>query len=133
MDFLGIGLPELVVILVLALIVVGPKRLPEAAAQIARAIREVRRYSAGMTQEFTEIVKEIETEYTGLKGELKEAGREMRRGVEAVSGELTGAAEEARQGLTEAARGEMQADVPVDTSPRDDAAKPPAPQSGEEH
>jgi len=129
MDFLGIGLPEMVVILVLALIVVGPKRLPEAAAQIARAIREVRRYSAGVTQELTEMAKEIETEYTGLKGELKEAGREMRRGVEAAGQELTGAAAEASQGLTEASAGETQAGA----ASGDDAASPATPQGGEEH
>jgi len=129
MDFLGIGLPEMVVIIVLALIVVGPKRLPETAAQIARAIREVRRYSAGVTQELSEMAKEIETEYTGLKGELKEAGREMRRGVEAAGQELTGAAAEASQGLTEASAGETQAGA----ASGDDAAELTTPQGGEEH
>jgi len=133
MDFLGIGLPELVVILVLALIVVGPKRLPEAAGQIARAIREIRRYSASVTQEMSEVVKEIETEYTGLKGELKEAGQEMRHGVEAMGRELAGAGEEARRGLTEGSGGEAQAGAPADAPPRDDAAGPTAPQSAEEH
>ena len=128
MDFLGIGLPEMVVILGLALIVLGPKRLPEAAAQIARAIREVRRYSSGVTQELNEMAKELETEYTGLKGELKEAGREMRRGVEAAGRELTGAAAEARRGLKGPSGGETRAGA----ASKDDAAEPAAPQGGEE-
>lgn len=38
----GLGLPELLVILVLALLVVGPKRLPQAGASIGKAIGEMR-------------------------------------------------------------------------------------------
>ena len=38
----GIGMPELVVIMVVALIVLGPKRLPEAAKGLGRALREFR-------------------------------------------------------------------------------------------
>jgi sec-independent protein translocase protein TatA len=36
----SIGMPELVVILVLALIVLGPKRLPDAGRAMGRGIRE---------------------------------------------------------------------------------------------
>ena len=38
----NIGLPELVIVLVIALVVFGPKRLPEMGRQIGRAIREFR-------------------------------------------------------------------------------------------
>jgi Tat protein translocase TatB subunit len=40
---IGGGLQELLVILVVALLVVGPKRLPEVARALARAMRELRR------------------------------------------------------------------------------------------
>jgi len=39
----GIGLPELIVILVVALLVVGPSKLPEVARSIGRALGEFRR------------------------------------------------------------------------------------------
>jgi sec-independent protein translocase protein TatB len=39
----GIGLPELVIILVVALLVVGPSKLPEVARSIGRALGEFRR------------------------------------------------------------------------------------------
>lgn len=120
MDFLGIGLPELAVILILTLIVVGPKRLPETAAQIARTIRQVRQYSAGVTRELNDAVKELEREYEELKGELKEAREEIRRETQSVSGELTAATEEAERTLRESTAGaqpEEAADKPSPDKP----------------
>lgn len=51
----GIGMPELVVILVVALLVLGPKRLPEVARSIGRAVAEFRRQS-------TEVMEELQTQ-----------------------------------------------------------------------
>jgi Tat protein translocase TatB subunit len=99
MEFFGIGLPELVVILVLTLIVVGPQRLPEVAAQIARTIREFRRYSSGVTQELLDAVKDLEREYQELRGELRSVGGELREKAESFGRELTDVSEEARQKL----------------------------------
>jgi sec-independent protein translocase protein TatA len=48
----GIGMPELVVILVVALIVLGPKRLPEVARQLGKAMAEFRRQSSDLLEEF---------------------------------------------------------------------------------
>jgi Tat protein translocase TatB subunit len=48
----GIGMPELVVILVVALIVLGPKRLPEVARSLGKAMAEFRRQSSEIMDEF---------------------------------------------------------------------------------
>jgi Tat protein translocase TatB subunit len=48
----GIGMPELVVILVVALVVLGPKRLPEVARQLGKAMAEFRRSTADVLEEF---------------------------------------------------------------------------------
>lgn len=41
----GIGLPELMVILVLALVVIGPKKMPDVAKALGRGLNEFRRAS----------------------------------------------------------------------------------------
>ncbi len=51
---LNVGGGELVVILVVALIVLGPTRLPEAARQVGRAVTELRKLSSGFQRELQE-------------------------------------------------------------------------------
>ena len=48
----GIGMPELIVILVVALVVLGPKRLPEVARTLGKAIAEFRRQTSEIVEEF---------------------------------------------------------------------------------
>ena len=52
----GIGTQELVILLVVALIVFGPQRLPEIAQQIGKAIRDFRQMSADVTGEFNRAI-----------------------------------------------------------------------------
>ena len=54
----NLGSGELLVIFFVALIVLGPTKLPEAARQIGRAINEVRRVSGGFQREMREAMKE---------------------------------------------------------------------------
>ncbi|MGD9137024.1 MAG: Sec-independent protein translocase protein TatB [Desulfobacterales bacterium] len=56
----GIGMPEMLVILALALIVIGPKKLPDLAKSLGRAMREFKK----ATSEFKESIQ--------LEGELSE-------------------------------------------------------------
>lgn len=39
----GIGLPELILILIVALLVVGPKKLPELARSVGKAIHDIKK------------------------------------------------------------------------------------------
>jgi Tat protein translocase TatB subunit len=48
----GIGAQELILLMVMALIIFGPQRLPEIAAQVGKAIRDFRRMSDDLTGEF---------------------------------------------------------------------------------
>lgn len=52
--FFGIGLLELFLIAILALVVLGPERLPGAMRQIAGYIREIRRMGNELTSQFSD-------------------------------------------------------------------------------
>jgi TatA/E family protein of Tat protein translocase len=53
----SLGAPEILVILVVALLVLGPDRLPEAARQAGRFIAEARRMSAGFQAEIRDAMQ----------------------------------------------------------------------------
>ena len=74
MEFLGVGPAELAVILVVALVFVGPERLPKLAADIARTIREIRKYTSSLAEEFNEVVKDFEKDTEGERSAWKEIG-----------------------------------------------------------
>ncbi|HUP85489.1 MAG TPA: Sec-independent protein translocase protein TatB [Acidimicrobiales bacterium] len=53
----SLGAPEILVILVVALLVLGPERLPEAARQVGRAVAEMRRMSSGFQAEIRDAMQ----------------------------------------------------------------------------
>ena len=53
----SIGGAEILVILVVALLVLGPNRLPEAARQVGRVMAEMRRISAGFQAEMRDALQ----------------------------------------------------------------------------
>ena len=55
---LNVGPAELMVILVVALLVLGPKKLPDAARQMGRAISEFRRVTSGFQDEVRGVLDE---------------------------------------------------------------------------
>jgi Tat protein translocase TatB subunit len=54
----GIGMTELLVILVIGLLVLGPKRLPELARSLGRGLAEFRRASTDMRKEFLDVAED---------------------------------------------------------------------------
>jgi sec-independent protein translocase protein TatB len=56
----GIGPTELIVILVIALLVLGPKRLPELASGLGKGLAEFRRATADINAELDEARRTIE-------------------------------------------------------------------------
>jgi Tat protein translocase TatB subunit len=102
MEFLGVGLPELLVILVLAVIVVGPQRLPEFAAQLGRFLRAFRRYSSRITAEFNETLQELEHEYDDMKGEWKDVRQGLQEDYKTVNEGLQDIDEDVRAAADEA-------------------------------
>jgi sec-independent protein translocase protein TatB len=63
----GIGLIELIIILIIALIVVGPERLPELAHQLGSFVRDVRRMYENLRAEMGPEFDEIERSMRDLR------------------------------------------------------------------
>jgi len=61
----GIGLPELVLIMIVALLVVGPKKLPDLARSLGKAMGDFKRMTDDVKQTFEEEFQEKETEGGG--------------------------------------------------------------------
>jgi Tat protein translocase TatB subunit len=68
-------MPEMLLILAIALIVIGPKKLPDLAKSLGRAFAEFKRATSELKESF-EIdseLKEIKTTFNEMSSELKEA------------------------------------------------------------
>lgn len=68
----NIGIPELIVIFIVALLVVGPKKIPDLAKSLGKAIGEFRRATEDVTESLKETLKEDEPtpKDDGLKDSL---------------------------------------------------------------
>ncbi|MBW2606536.1 MAG: twin-arginine translocase subunit TatB [Deltaproteobacteria bacterium] len=80
----GIGMPEMILILAIALIVIGPKKLPDLAKSLGRAMREFKR----ATSEFKESI-EIDDELKELKDVKKsfdDLSDEVRESIDVTKG-----------------------------------------------
>jgi TatA/E family protein of Tat protein translocase len=67
--FGNIGFPELLIILAIALLIFGPKKLPEVGRSLGRAIREFRRTSDEIKERIEEEIQA--DEFREIKEELK--------------------------------------------------------------
>lgn len=76
--FGNIGFPELLIIMAIALLIFGPKKLPEVGKSIGRAIREFRKASDEIKEK---IDQEIQAdEFREIKEELKKDIKEDEEG-----------------------------------------------------
>jgi len=76
--FGNIGFPELLIILAIALLIFGPKKLPEVGRSIGRALREFRKTSNEIKEKIEE---EIQVdEFRDIKEEFKKDIEENEEG-----------------------------------------------------
>jgi sec-independent protein translocase protein TatB len=77
----GIGMPELAVILVVGLIVLGPKRLPEVAKALGKGLAEFRRVTGEVNKELDAARSMIEQEARDHDQARRKADQERARAV----------------------------------------------------
>src|SRR6185503_5584781 len=90
MDILGIGFPELLFIFIIALMVFGPRRLPEIAGKVGRTVRDLRNMSQGFLAEWQREItvaarmdelEEVRKELEGTKQSLRQSHTEIAAGA----------------------------------------------------
>jgi sec-independent protein translocase protein TatB len=89
MQFFGIGLFELMMVLLVALVVVGPDKLPQTAREIGKVVRNLRRYAYSVQREVREGFSELTEELENTERELKEVGRDLSLSQREIEDELT--------------------------------------------
>jgi len=74
----GIGMPELMVIMVVALVVLGPKRLPEIARALGKGLAEFRRATSDVNEELRKAQRAIEDEARAAEAAVRRAAAEKK-------------------------------------------------------
>ncbi len=89
----GIGMPEMILILAIALIVIGPKKLPDLAKSLGRAFSEFKKATAELKEsiEIDTELKDVKTTFEDMRSELKEA-IDIDAGIEADDQDVSDAA-----------------------------------------
>ncbi len=107
----GIGFPEMIVILVVALIVVGPDKLPELARSLAKGVNELR----GAMNQIKESLNEETKVISSVKNDLQQATVQMK---DKLLNEEIGGPRQPINEDNEDAVVEMEADLAEEDSPR---------------
>ncbi|HEX5938853.1 MAG TPA: Sec-independent protein translocase protein TatB [Dehalococcoidia bacterium] len=107
MQFFGIGLFELAMIMIVALIVVGPDKLPQTAREIGKVVRTLRSYASGVQREIRESFGELTAEVDATRGEFEDLGRTLKSSGLEIEREL--------EDTSDAAKGEF---VDAESEPR---------------
>lgn len=86
----GIGYQEMFIILVVALVVFGPQRLPELAGQVGRWVRQFRSMTSDLTGEFEKTIAEVEDIKQTVRREMQGMMDEVEGVADSVKGDLSG-------------------------------------------
>jgi sec-independent protein translocase protein TatB len=131
----GIGLWELIVILIIALLVVGPERLPQLAAQAGRLVRDLRRMYLNMRAELGPEFEDIERGIRDIQSldprrQIREYSRELLNDISADAPEIKHLAKNQRLNLDKIGRelldDDLLAQPLAETRTNPDAATPAA-------
>ena len=69
----GIGVPELLIILAIALIVIGPKKLPDLAKSLGRALKEFKKASREFKDslDIDDDIKNVKKPFSEIKADIR--------------------------------------------------------------
>ena len=88
MNFLGVGPMELALVAVIAVIVLGPERIPEVAVQVARVVRSLRGFATDATSGLRKELDELTKEYDDLHKEFRDLRDSLNKDATSITEDL---------------------------------------------
>jgi TatA/E family protein of Tat protein translocase len=73
-----LGFQELIIIFVIALLVFGPKKLPELGKSLGKGLREFKRATEDLKSNWDDQMRDVEEPLKDAKKDLEETGRELK-------------------------------------------------------
>ncbi|MBW1835498.1 MAG: twin-arginine translocase subunit TatB [Deltaproteobacteria bacterium] len=110
----GIGMPELILIMVVALIVIGPKKLPDLAKSLGRALGEFKK----ATREFKETI-EFDHGLDDVKKTFNEMNKDITETIDVNSKEKK--SDQSEPGVADTAKSETTAEKEKSEGRTDDS------------
>ena len=85
MNIFGVGLPEVTVILVLALLIFGPKKLPELGRQLGKTLKSLKKASNEFQNEIDQVMNDdnekdlTKSSMSNFKNDLNKDNKELEK------------------------------------------------------
>jgi sec-independent protein translocase protein TatB len=126
MEFLGVGPVELLVIIILGLIVVGPERLPEMARSAGRFFGRLIAWQQQSPefQTIQQVRQEIQNEITGLRNEISQTQQQVVSNVQALQQSVPSLKEELAEATNEISQAARAGGAAKPAGKPSDRAKP---------
>ncbi len=83
----NLGFTEILFLAILALIVVGPKQLPEVARYIGRFLSELKRSSEAMKEEFRKTTFDVKEDFERERDRLQQLSQKIESEIEKINQE----------------------------------------------
>lgn len=77
MSLFGVGITEALLVLIVAFLILGPKRLPGIAVQLGKSVRSVKQLVSGITGQFSRELQDLTREYETLTREVQELRQQV--------------------------------------------------------
>ena len=115
-----IGSMELIVILIVAMLAIGPERMPKAARMLGKAVGSFKKYMNDATSD----LREASDEFRGVTDEIADAQKTVRKAFKDADDEISKTRGEAEEKLNPKKKKKKKPAAP-ETDETDEAPKPP--------